>query len=199
MGDRVAVLKKGRLQQVDTPQAMYDHPANLFVAGFIGSPAMNMVEANLGREDGRLVLRFGSTRLVPDPALAAQRPALEKYEGRRVVLGIRPESIEDERFAGRAPEGRRVEAKIELRESLGSEILVHFNVDAPPVLTEDTRELAREQEATEELEDRVENRVSTFVAKIDPRAEAQVGDTVQLVVDTSRLHLFDPDDGLGIR
>jgi multiple sugar transport system ATP-binding protein len=199
MGDRVAVLKKGRLQQVDTPQAMYDNPTNLFVAGFIGSPAMNMVEANLGREDGRLVLAFGSTRLEPDPALVAQRPALGKYEGRRVVLGIRPESIEDERFAGDAPQGRRLQATIELRESLGSEILVHFNVDAPPVLTEDTRELAREREATEELEERVEDRVSPFVAKVDPRTEAKVGDTVQLVVDTSRLHLFDPDDGRGIR
>jgi multiple sugar transport system ATP-binding protein len=199
MGDRVAVLKKGRLQQVDTPQAMYDNPTNLFVAGFIGSPAMNMVEANLGREDGRLVLAFGSTRLELDPALVTQRPALGKYEGRRVVLGIRPEGIEDERFAGDGPQGRRLQATIELRESLGSEILVHFNVDAPPVLTEDTRELAREREETEELEERVEDRVSPFVAKVDPRTEAKVGDTVQLVVDTSRLHLFDPDDGRGIR
>ncbi len=195
MGDRVAVLKKGRLQQVDTPQALYDHPTNLFVAGFIGSPAMNMVEANLGREDGGLLVRFGSTRLELDPALVARRPGLEKYEGRRVVLGIRPENIEDERFAGYAPEGRRLRAQIELRESLGSEVLVHFDVDAPPVLTEDTRELARDREDTEELEDRVEDRVSTFVAKIDPRAEVRLGDTVQLVVDTSRLHLFDPDDG----
>jgi multiple sugar transport system ATP-binding protein len=198
MGDRVAVIKKGRLQQVDTPQAMYDHPANLFVAGFIGSPAMNMVEANLGKEDGRLVVSFGSTRLELDPALVAQRPSLERYVGRLVVLGIRPENIQDERFAGQAPEGRQLRAEIDLREALGSEVLVHFNVDAPPVLTEDTRELARDREATEELEDRIENRVCAFLAKIDPRAEAQVGDTVQLVVDTSRLHLFDPDDGTSI-
>jgi multiple sugar transport system ATP-binding protein len=195
MGDRVAVLKKGRLQEVDTPQALYDHPANLFVAGFIGSPAMNMVEANLGREDSRLVVSFGSTRLELAPALVARRPALESYVGRRVVLGIRPEGIEDERFAGVSPEGRRLRAQIELRESLGSEVLVHFSVDAPPVLTEDTRELARDREETEELEDRVEDRVSNFVAKLDPRAEVRLGDTVQLVVDTSRLHLFDPDDG----
>ncbi len=195
MGDRVAVLKKGLLQQVDSPQALYDQPANLFVAGFIGSPAMNMVEANLGKEDGRFVVSFGSTRLELDPALVAQRPSLERYVGRRVVLGIRPENIQDERFAGQAPEGRQLRAEIDLREALGSEVLVHFNVDAPPVLTDDTRELARDREATEELEDRIENRVSAFLAKIDPRAEAQVGDTVQLVVDTSRLHLFDSDDG----
>jgi multiple sugar transport system ATP-binding protein len=195
MGDRVAVLKKGCLQQVDTPQALYDKPVNLFVGGFIGSPAMNMVEATLERGDGRLTVRFGSTRLELDPAMVARRPDLERYDGRRLVLGIRPENIQDERYAGLEPEGRRLRAQIELLESLGSEILAHFNVDAPPVLTEDTRELARDREETDKLEGRVSERISTFVAKLDPRAAAQVGDTVQLVVDTSRLHLFDPDDG----
>ena len=195
MGDRVAVLKKGRLQQVDTPQVLYERPANLFVAGFIGSPAMNMVEATLERQDGRLVVRFGSTWLELDPALVARRPDLEKLEGRRLVLGIRPENIQHERFAGLEPEGRRLQAKIDLLESLGSEILAHFDVDAPPVLTEDTRELARDREETDKLEGLVEERVSTFVAKIDPRAGVQLGDTVPLLVDTSRLHLFDPEDG----
>jgi multiple sugar transport system ATP-binding protein len=195
MGDRVAVLKRGRLQQVDTPQALYDRPTNLFVAGFIGSPAMNMVEATLDRRDGRLVARFGSASLELDPALVARRPDLERFEGRRLVLGIRPEHIQHERFAGLEPEGRRLPAKVDLVESLGSEILVHFDVDAPPVLTEDTRELARDREETDKLEGLVEERVSTFVAKIDPRAHAQLGDTLPLLVDTSRLHLFDPDDG----
>ena len=195
MGDRVAVLKKGRLQQVDTPQVLYDRPTNLFVGGFIGSPAMNMVEATLEREDGRLVTRFGSTWLELDPTLVAERPDLEKYLGRRLVLGIRPENIQHERFAGVEPEGRRLSAKIALLESLGSEILAHFDVDAPPVLTEDTRELARDREETDKLEGLVEGRVSTFVAKIDPRGKVRLGDTVPLVVDTSQLHLFDPDDG----
>ena len=195
MGDRVAVIKKGRLQQVDTPQALYDRPANLFVAGFIGSPAMNLVEARLEREDGGLAARFGSTRLVLDAALAAERSGLGRYEGGRVVLGIRPEDIRDERYGGLEPKGHRLEARIDLRESLGSEVLVHFGVDAPPVLTEDTRELARDRDQAEELEERVQERVSTFVAKVDPRAEVRLGDAVQLVVDTSRVHLFDPDDG----
>ncbi len=195
MGDRVAVLKKGRLQQVDTPQVLYEQPANLFVAGFIGSPAMNMAEARIDRQDGRLGVRFGSTWLELDPSMLARRPDLERYEGRPLVLGIRPETIQHERFAGLDPEGRRLRAKIDLVESLGSEILVHFDVDAPPVLTEDTRELARDREETDKLEGLVEERVSTFVAKIDPRAQARLGDTVDLVIDTARLHLFDPTDG----
>jgi multiple sugar transport system ATP-binding protein len=195
MGDRVAVLKKGYLQQVDTPEALYEQPANLFVAGFIGSPAMNIVEATIVRENGSLAARFGSHRLELDPDHVAQRPALEAYEGRRIVIGIRPEHLEDERFAPGAPEGRRLRAKIELREALGSEVLAHFTVDAPPVLIEDTRELAREQEAAEALEEGVEHRVSNFVAKLDPRTEVRRGDTAQLVVDMSRLHLFDPEDG----
>jgi multiple sugar transport system ATP-binding protein len=119
---------------------------------------------------------------------------LERYEGRPLVIGVRPETIQHERFAGLEPEGRRLRAKVDLVESLGSEILVHFDVDAPPVLTEDTRELARDREETDRLEGLVEERVSTWIAKIDPRALAQLGDTVDLVVDTSRLHLFDPID-----
>jgi multiple sugar transport system ATP-binding protein len=197
MGDRVAVLKKGRLQQVDVPQALYDRPANLFVGGFIGSPAMNLVEADLGREGDRLIASFGTSRLELDPELLHRRPGLGRYEGRRVVLGIRPEQIQDPRFADRAPDGGRLSARIELREALGSDVLVHFTVDAPPVLTEDTRELARDREAADQLEDRAVD-VSTFVARLDPRAEVRVGDTVALVVDTTRVHLFDPEDGRGI-
>ncbi len=195
MGDRVAVMKKGRLQQVDTPKTLYAEPVNLFVAGFIGSPAMNMVEAVLERDEDGTFVRFGSTRLELDPALVARSPQLGRYEGRRLVLGIRPEHIQDERYAGVDTEGGRLDATISLLESLGSEVLAHFDIDAPPVLTEDTRELAREREETDLLEDRVEERVSSFVAKIDPRAEMEVGRPAQLVVDTSRVHLFDLDDG----
>jgi multiple sugar transport system ATP-binding protein len=194
MGDRVAVMKKGHLQQVDSPQVLYEQPSNLFVAGFIGSPAMNMVEATIDRHDGHLGVTFGSTRLVLDPALLDRCPRIEAYEGRRVVLGIRPEHIQQERFAGLEPEGRKLRATIDLVESLGSEILVHFDVDAPPVLTEDTRELARDREETDKLEGLVKERVSTFVAKVDPRAKPKLGDTIDLLVDTALLHLFDPED-----
>jgi multiple sugar transport system ATP-binding protein len=195
MGDRVAVMKKGNLQQVDTPQVLYERPANLFVAGFIGSPAMNMVEAEVDRDGDGFGVRFGSTRLALDPSALDGRPDLERFVGRRLVLGLRPEHIQHERFAGLDPHGRRLRARIDLLESLGSEVLAHFEVDAPPVLTEDTKELARDREETDRLEGLMEERVSTFVAKLDPRAQVRLGDTVDLVVDTSLVHLFDPDDG----
>jgi multiple sugar transport system ATP-binding protein len=195
MGDRVAVMKRGVLQQVDTPEVLYDRPTNLFVAGFIGSPAMNMVEAMLARTDGRVVARFGSTELVIDQPFVDAHADIKRYEGERVVLGIRPETIEHERFARLDAEGRRLGATVDLRESLGSEALVHFRVDAPPVLTEDTVELAKDLEETEDVAEALDARTSTFVAKIDPRAEARIGQAIPLVVDTSRLHVFDPRDG----
>jgi multiple sugar transport system ATP-binding protein len=198
MGDRVAVMKKGLLQQVDTPEALYDRPANLFVGGFIGSPAMNMVEATLVRADGRVVARFGSTELVVDDRFVDAHSEMKAYEGRRIVLGIRPETIEHEGFAGLDPDGRRLQATVDLRESLGSEALVHFSVDAPPVLTEDTVELVKDREDTDEIDEVVEKRMSTFVAKIDPRADARLGQTIPLIVDTSRLHVFDADDGRAV-
>jgi multiple sugar transport system ATP-binding protein len=198
MGDRVAVMKRGVLQQVDTPQALYDRPANLFVAGFIGSPAMNLVEASLARTDGRVVARFGSTELAMDDAFVESHPEIRGYEGGRVVLGIRPETIEHERFAGLDPDGRRLNATVDLRESLGSEALVHFKVDAPPVLTEDAVELVKDREDVDEIDEAIEARASVFVAKIDSRADARSGETVPLVVDTSRLHVFDPKDGRAI-
>jgi multiple sugar transport system ATP-binding protein len=195
MGDRVAVLKKGRLQQVDTPQALYDRPVNLFVAGFIGSPAMNMVEGTVHHANDRFVVRFGSSELVLDAGLVDRHPDVKAFKGRRIVLGIRPESMEHERFAGGNAEGRRIRATIELRESLGSDALVHFRVDAPPVVTDDTRELVRDREDAEHVEEVIDARTSAFVAKIDPKADVRIGDTIPLVVDTSALHLFDPDDG----
>jgi multiple sugar transport system ATP-binding protein len=198
MGDRVAVMKRGHLQQVDAPQALYDHPTNLFVGGFIGSPAMNMVEATLQRINGDLVAGFGSSELVLDPALVRGRPELGRYQDRRVVLGIRPESIEHERFAGIDARGRRLEATVDLRESLGSEALVHFHIDAPPVVTEDTVELVRDREETDDVEGVIDDRASTFVAKVDPRAEVRVGQPIPLVVDTSRLHVFDRETGRAI-
>jgi multiple sugar transport system ATP-binding protein len=206
MGDRVAVLKKGELQQVDTPQALYDHPRNLFVAGFIGSPAMNMVEADLVREDGGLYAVFGSTRLRVADEVVSERPGIRAYEGRRVIAGIRPENMEDASIMSVIPEDRRMKVDIVLREALGSEVLVHFLVDAPPVLTEDTRELVGEQSGpmaqasviVQELEKAVETGTSTFVARLDPRTRAAERQPLELAVDTGRLHFFDPQTGLGI-
>jgi multiple sugar transport system ATP-binding protein len=195
MGDRVAVMRRGVLQQVDAPQALYDRPANLFVAGFIGSPAMNMVEATVERTDGGFVARFGSSALELDGEFLARHPALARYEGQEVVLGIRPENLEHERATDGDAEGRRILAKIDLREALGAEALVHFSLDAPPVVTDDTRELVRDAEDTDEVDEIIEQRASAFVARINPKVDVQLGETAPLVVDTSELHVFDPDDG----
>ncbi len=197
MGHRVAVLKKGLLQQVEAPQVLYDRPTNLFVGGFIGSPAMNMVEAKLVRDGQGLIAEFGPNRLEIDPSLIRERPALRRYEGRSVIVGIRPEDFGDASVAAGLPPERRLRAAIELREALGSEVLAHFLVDAPPVLTEDTRELARDRGTGEELEDRARER-GRFVAKLDPKSSVRQGETVELAVDTAQLHLFDPEDGAGI-
>jgi len=197
MGDRVAVIKKGRLQQVDEPQNLYDHPVNLFVAGFIGSPAMNMIEAELQRDADAWRVAFGGITLALDAEVVASRPALGSFEGKPVVVGIRPEDIEDSAIQSDLPTDRRIKTQVNLREALGSEVLVHFTVEAPPLLTDDTRELARDAGAAELEHDRHEGR-STFVARLSPRSEARERADIELVVDTSRMHFFDPDSGSSI-
>ncbi len=198
MGDRVAVMKRGRLQQVDAPEALYQRPVNLFVAGFIGSPAMNLIEATVAREDRGLVLRFGSSELELDPAVADRYPEVASYVDRPVVLGIRPENLEHERSSASDGGRRTIDATVELREALGAEALVHFSMDARTVDTDDTRELARDREAAEADEDIEVVPASSFVARIDPKAPARVGEHIPLVVDTSALYLFDPDGGTAI-
>jgi multiple sugar transport system ATP-binding protein len=200
MGDRVAVIRKGALQQVDRPQSLYEHPINLFVAGFIGSPAMNMVEATLGAWDGSLAVEFGGYRMpVPDEVLA-DRPALRRYEGGKVVLGIRPEDMEDASLLPDAPAERRVTSTVELREALGSDLVVHFPIDAPPAVTEDVKELASDvsPDVVEKVEAIAGAGRTVMIARLSPRAQVQAGGRIELVVDTHRLHFFDPDDGSGI-
>jgi multiple sugar transport system ATP-binding protein len=200
MGDRVAVMRKGMLQQVDGPQNLYERPVNLFVGGFIGSPAMNMVNATLASSNGALFVEFGGTRLRVDDDILTSRPGLRAFEGKSVVLGIRPEDMEDASLVSGAPADARLNAEIDLREALGSKILVHFRVDAPIVLTEDVKELAVDvgAEQLEALEAQAEEATSTFVAELNPRTNAREGDRIELFVDTKRLHFFDPDTGLGI-
>jgi multiple sugar transport system ATP-binding protein len=200
MGDRVAVLKRGVLQQVDTPQALYDAPANLFVAGFIGSPAMNLVEATLSADDGHLAVEFGGTRLRVDDEARRRRPGLAAFEGRTVVLGIRPEDMEDAALSGEAPAERRMRVTVDVREAMGSEVYVHFGVPAPPVVTEDTRELAADagEDAVEELEERAGARTSSFVGRLHARTSAREREPLEIVVDTRNLHFFDPATGRGV-
>jgi multiple sugar transport system ATP-binding protein len=200
MGDRVAVLRKGVLQQVDTPQYLYDHPNNLFVAGFIGSPSMNLVEAALERSDGAATLAFGDVRLAIPDEVFGERPGLRAYAGGRVILGIRPEDMEDAQLVSDAPANRRIRSEVLLREALGADVLAHIRVAAPAVVTEDVRELAHDvgQEALEAFESRAEAQESTFIARLNPRTKATKGAPIELVVDVRRLHYFDPETGHGI-
>jgi multiple sugar transport system ATP-binding protein len=200
MGDRVAVIRKGVLQQVDTPQYLYDHPQNLFVAGFIGSPAMNLVGATLSRSGGSAAAEFGGIRLaIPDDVFGT-RPALEAYVDRSVILGVRPEDMEDASLVSDAPQDRRIRSEVMRREALGADVLAHFTVKAPVVLTEDVRELAHDvgSEAVEAAEKGAAAGETTFMARLNPRTTATVGQPLELVVDVQRLHFFDPETGLGI-
>jgi len=196
MGDRVAVMRQGTLQQVDVPQVLYDRPVNLFVGGFIGSPSMNLVLAEVDDRDGDLWLSFGRSELQVAPELVAERPAVRDFVGRSVALGIRPEEMEDAAVAGEQPEGRTLDVQVELLEQMGSEAYVHFQTEAEPVLTEDTKELAKDR-ADRDL-DAAAGDASTFVARVSPRTGAREGGRLRLVVDTGRLHFFDPDTGAAV-
>ena len=195
MGDRVAVMNRGVLQQVDAPQDMYDRPANLFVAGFIGSPAMNMVDAVLRRDDDGGAVEFAGISLRVPEQTFQERPALAARAGSRVVLGIRPEDIEDPQFINDRLEGSDIEVIVDIREAMGSEVYVHFGVNAPPVITEDTIDLAADAELLTEADGGAQ---TSFVARLNPRTSAQRGQPITLQVDNRRLHFFDRDTGEAI-
>jgi len=199
MGDRVAVLKTGVLQQVASPSELYRRPVNLFVAGFIGSPAMNFVEADVTSSDGALFVTFGGNRLEVDQSTLANRPALAGYAGRTVILGVRPQDMEDASLVSGAPEARRVATTVDLREDMGSEVLIHFTVDAPPVLTEDTKELAADRAIDlADLEQAAASRRTTFVARFDPDTPAKEGERIGVLIDTRAMHFFDPETAQSI-
>jgi multiple sugar transport system ATP-binding protein len=198
MGDRVAVMRKGELQQVADPQTLYDKPVNLFVGGFIGSPAMNMLEATLVRQNGGMSAKIGSQSIDLQGETLAAHPELSGFDGRTVVLGIRPEDLEDANLVEGAAGGHRLKGKVELTEALGSEIMVHFGIDAKQAVTDEVRELA---------EDVGDDRVgqtdggaqgATLVGRFGARSRVRSGSDVEVAVDTRALHFFDPDTGLGI-
>jgi multiple sugar transport system ATP-binding protein len=196
MGDRVAVIKRGVLQQVAPPEELYRRPLNLFTAGFIGAPAMNLVEAELRRESGHLEVRFGGHRLhCPDSVLDA-RPALRAYEGGTIILGIRPEHFEDAAFASAVPLERRMTVNVDVREALGSEVHLFFTVDSRGVVPEHVGERTGEA-GTADGRDDFGDRPS-FVARVSADSKARSGDTVTLTVDVDELQFFDADVGLAI-
>jgi multiple sugar transport system ATP-binding protein len=198
MGDRVAVMRKGELQQVDEPQNLYDRPVNLFVGGFIGSPSMNLLEAKLERTDGVLAAVAGSQRIALGEETLSARPGLKNYEGRAVILGIRPEDLEDAELE--PDRGQTIEGTVELTEALGSEIMAHFSIDAPPAITDEVRELQEDAGTTEVgLPTQEESGGRTImVGRFGARSKAAKGEPIRAAVDTRALHFFDPETGLGI-
>ncbi len=196
LGDRVAVMKRGVLQQVGPPQELYDHPRNLFVAGFVGSPGMNLLTASLTDDGGRYRLHLGEQTLDLPDGLLHRRPALRGYAGAEVVLGIRPEDMEDAEIVG-STEGATLTSVADLVEAMGSDVLVHFPLGADPVVTEDTRELARDAGADDALSAADEGVV--LVGRFSPRTHVFEGQDITVAVDTERLHFFDPATGTAIR
>jgi multiple sugar transport system ATP-binding protein len=194
MGDRVAVMRKGELQQVAAPQELYDRPVNLFVGGFIGSPAMNMLEATLERQNGGFVANLGNQKLTLGEHIVSDHPALERYDGRKIIVGIRPEDLEDREIASDRPDDECLRGDVTLREALGSEIMVHFEVNARPALTEDVRELAKD--VGEDVGEAGET--TTLVGRFNARSHVREGQTIPVAVDTRNLHFFDPETGAGI-
>jgi multiple sugar transport system ATP-binding protein len=201
MGHRVAVMRKGELQQVAPPQELYDDPVNVFVGGFIGSPAMNMLEAGVVRENGTLAAMLGESKLGLDDDTLTRRPALDAYDGRRVVLGIRPEDLDDAALANVDPRPR-LTGLVEMTEALGSEVLVHFTIAAPQAVTDDVRELAEDigdDRAVGQLAAGLQPGEASLVGRFSPRTRVREGEAVEVVVDQRALHFFDPETGLAIR
>jgi multiple sugar transport system ATP-binding protein len=198
MGDRVAVMRKGELQQVARPQELYDRPVNLFVGGFIGSPAMNMLEVTLEQPaGGGLTADLGEDRIEIGPESLEARPALPAYAGRRVILGIRPEDMEDASLVPDAPPEQRLRGVVRLRESLGSQVMAHITVKAAAARTDVTRELA-EDSGSLESGSVFQGEGALVTAAFNARSQVGEGDGVEAVVDTRNLHFFDPETGLGI-
>jgi multiple sugar transport system ATP-binding protein len=195
MGDRVAVLKDGVLQQLGTPQEIYIHPTNLFVAGFIGSPSMNVYEATLSEAADELHL--GSQTLLLPGALSADE-ALAPYRGKKIVVGVRPEDLPDAALAGQAG-GQRLSGHVELVEELGSEKYVHFRIDAARVQLQTAVVTAGDDLGTLTAGEIGSAAMTDGVARVAPTSKIKAGDTASFAVDVERLYLFDEASGAAIR
>lgn len=191
MGDRVAVLKGGILQQVDTPQNLYDSPDNIFVAAFIGSPSMNLYGGTVADDVGdSATITLGSQTVEVPADVLAKRPGLRERRGKPVTIGIRPEDMEDASLKPDHPTNQRIKIDVELVEALGSELMVHATVDAGKVDSGDP-------DAVDEVTS--ESGGSTLVARFSPRSRVARGETIDVAIDTNNLYFFDATDGLAIR
>ena len=202
MGDRVAVMRSGHLQQVERPQVLYERPRNLFVAEFIGSPAMNLVLGEIARSDGDVWVEFGSHRLRLVPSALESHPGLSEYERRNVVLGIRPEDIEDASVLHETHEDQQLEILCDIREDMGSEVYAHFNLPAERVTSKEVVEASVveevEDEATRLAAERARGVGVPFVARLDRMTQAREQQPLVVEVDVRRLHFFDPVSGLRV-
>ena len=198
MGDRVAVMHRGRLQQVDVPQSLYDHPVNLFVAGFIGSPAMNLVQSSLTEQNGGIEAEFGLVRLRLPETVLASRPALRGYVGKPVVVGLRPEDIEDAAFVPSA-NGSTLDVDVSLAEPMGAELIAHFPLDASPVSSVAGAAVVggddadADDTAAQALMAADAGTDTIVTARLSPRSRAQSGEPLRVALDAERLHFFDPE------
>jgi multiple sugar transport system ATP-binding protein len=198
MGDRVAVMRKGELQQVADPQTLYDRPVNLFVGGFIGSPAMNMLDAKI-EQNGSFKAVIGDQSISLGDETLAARPGLRDYAGRKVIIGIRPEDLEDAALEPGAPDDRILSGRLELREALGAEIMAHFAIKAAHAETDETEELRKDAGApATDVPIGVIAGEAVVVGRFGARSRVREGDPIRAVVDTRALHFFDPDTALGI-
>ena len=188
MGDRVAVIRKGELQQIDTPREIYSNPKNIFVAGFIGSPSMNFVYAKIKSKDDVIELTFGDNQITYKDE---KKDKLQSFENKEIILGIRPEAFEDGYFANEADYSESIKVKVSLLEQLGSDSYVHFYKDIKPVQTEAIEEiLADEGEDITVLGDNTK-----FIARINPNSTVAEGEEIELRINPSKLHFFDPESG----
>jgi multiple sugar transport system ATP-binding protein len=199
MGDRVAVLRRGLLQQFDQPQRLYEQPGNMFVASFIGSPAMNMLEASLERDGDGLVCRVGSMTLTVPAQVLGARPALAGYAGRSIAVGIRPEALDH--ADGQNGTGGRLRGIVRVVEALGPEQLAHVEIEAKPVLAEEVIEGRVDMEQADELAEIMpdaEGDHATLVARLEASASVRPDDVIELAVDLPKLHFFDLESGATI-
>ncbi len=199
LGDRVAVMRDGQLQQVDTPQNLFDGPRNLFVAGFIGSPSMNLATAEFVRDNGPVVI-FGDYRIpVPEDTLT-RRSGLDRYLGKTVIVGLRPSNFEDANVSSSDEGFPTIDATADVTEELGSEVNIIFTVNAPPVAHKDMHALRQDASAGEDDDSTLalaENQ-SLWTARVSPQTRVRPGSPVRLAVDAKAFHFFDPESGLAI-
>ncbi|MBV9796236.1 MAG: sn-glycerol-3-phosphate ABC transporter ATP-binding protein UgpC [Actinobacteria bacterium] len=195
LGHRVCVMRDGRLQQVDTPQHLFESPVNLFVAGFIGSPAMNFVTADLSRDDGPSVA-FADYKLPVPASLIDARPGLDKYFGKKIILGIRPSDFEDAALAD--PSWAKFPVQVGVTEELGSEIHVIFTIDAPQVEHSSITDAATGDDGSDESVAALVGGKSLWTARVSARSKVRPNSPAELAVDTNQLQFFDADSGLSI-